>query len=79
MLYKDTPYKVVKYLKKLSEAKVLPIEFAKENYIRYLIDRKAVEEKGKKLGITKKFHDSFNDEITNTFNQVQFIHREIFF
>jgi hypothetical protein len=69
MLYKDTPYKVVKYLTKLSAVKVLPIEFAKENYIRYLIDRKAVEEKGKKLGTTKKFYDSFADEITDTFNQ----------
>jgi hypothetical protein len=69
MLYKDTPYKVVKYLTKLSAIKVLPIEFTKENYIRYLIDRKAVEEKGKKLGTTKKFYDSFADEITYTFNQ----------
>jgi hypothetical protein len=68
MLYKDTPYKVVKYLTKLSSIKVLPIEYAKENYIRYLIDRKAIEEKGKKLGTTKKFYDSFADEITDTFS-----------
>jgi hypothetical protein len=69
MLYKDTPYKVVKYLAKLSSVKVLPIEFAKENYIRYLIDRKAIEEKGKKLGTTKKFYDSCCEEIIDTFNQ----------
>ena len=69
MLYKDTPYKVVQYLAKLSKAKVLPKEYVNENYIRFLLDRKAIEEKGKQFGATKKFYDSFSNEILNTFNQ----------
>jgi len=64
MLSKDTPYKVVQYLAKLSAAKVLPIEYPKENYIRFLIDRKAIEEKGKQFGTTNKFYEYYSDEIT---------------
>src|SRR6478672_6995220 len=66
MLYNDTPYKVVQYLAKLSVVKVLPMEYSKENYIRFLIDRKAIEEKGKQFGTTKKFYESFSGEIINT-------------
>ena len=69
MLYKDTPYKVVQYLAKLSVAKVLPIEYAKENYIRHLIDRKAIEPKGKQFGTTKKFYENYSEGILTAFNQ----------
>lgn len=69
MLYKDTPYKVVQYLAKLSKEKVLPFAYKDENYIRYLIDRKAIEQNGKQFSITKKFEESFLEEIENAFNE----------
>jgi len=69
MLFKDTPYKVVQYLAKLSKEKVLPVSYKNENYIRYLIDRKAIEPNGKQFSITKKFEENFLEEIETTFNQ----------
>jgi hypothetical protein len=69
MLYKDTPYKVVQYLAKLSQEKVLAICYQNENYIRHLIDRKAIEENNKKFSVTKKFEEEIADEIETTFNK----------
>jgi hypothetical protein len=69
MLYKDTPYKVVQYLAKLSNEKVLPIAFKDENYIRHLIDRKAIEPNGKQFSITKKFEENFAGDIENAFSK----------
>lgn len=69
MLYKDTPYKVVQYLVKLSNEKVLPIAYKDENYIRHLIDRKAIEPNGKQFSITKKFEENFSKEIQDVFNK----------
>ncbi len=69
MLYKDTPYKVVQYLAKLSNEKVLPFAYKDENYIRHLIERKAIQVNGKQFSITKKFEENFLEEITNAFNK----------
>lgn len=69
MLFKDTPYKVVQYLAKLSKEKVLAICFQNENYIRHLIDRKAIEENNKQFIVTKKFEEDIADEIETTFNK----------
>jgi len=69
MLYKDTPYKVVQYLAKLSNEKVLPFAYKDENYIRYLIERKAIQPNGKQFSITKKFEEKFLEEIENAFNK----------
>ena len=69
MLYKDTPYKVVQYLAKLSNEKVLPFAYKDENYIRYLIERKAIQPSGKQFSITKKFEENFAEEIENAFSK----------
>ncbi len=69
MLYKDTPYKVLQYLAKLSNEKVLPFGYKDENYIRYLIERKAIQLNGKQFSITKKFEENFLEEIENTFSK----------
>ena len=61
MLYKDTPYKVVQYLAKLSNEKVLPFAYKDENYIRYLIERKAIQPNGKQFSITKKFEEKYKE------------------
>lgn len=68
MLYKDTPYKVVQYLAKFSKGKFLPNSYKSENYIRYLIERNALEPNDKLLGATKKFYEIYSDAIVNTFN-----------
>ncbi len=69
MLYKDTPYKVVQYLAKLSNEKLLPFAYKDENYIRHLIERKAIQLNGKQFSITKKFEENFSEEIENAFNK----------
>ena len=69
MLYKDTPYKVVQYLAKLSNEQVLPSAYKDENYIRHLIERKAIQFNGKQFSITKKFEENFSGEIDISFNQ----------
>lgn len=72
MLYKDTPYKVLQYVTKLSKEKVLPISYKNENYIRYLIDRKAIEPNGKQFSVTRKFEENYSEEINITFNQCSY-------
>ena len=69
MLYKDTPYKVVQYLAKLSKEKVLPFAYKDENFIRHLIERKAIQPNGKQFSITKKFEENFADDIANAFSK----------
>ncbi len=69
MLYKDTPYKVVQYLAKLSNEKVLPFAYKDENYIRHLIERKAIQPNGKQFSITNKFEENFLEEIENAFSK----------
>ncbi len=69
MLYRDTPYKVVQYLAKLSNEKVLPIAYNDENYIRHLIERKAIQSNGKQLSVTRKFEENFSEEIENAFSK----------
>lgn len=69
MLFKDAPYKVVHYLAKLSKEKVLPASYRDENYIRYLLDRKFIEETGKQFSITKKFEENVLHELGTVFNR----------
>ena len=69
MLFKDTKYKVLRYLAKLSNERVLPIEYKDENYMRHLIDRKAIQPIGKQFSVTKKFDENFLEEIKNTFSK----------
>lgn len=69
MLYKDTPYKVVQYLAKLSNEKTLPFAYKDENYIRHLIERNAIQANGKQVSITKKFEENFAEEIENAFSK----------
>lgn len=69
MLFKDTKYKVVRYLAKLSNERILPSEYKDENYIRHLIERKAIQPIGKQFSVTKKFDENFLEEIKNTFNK----------
>lgn len=69
MLFKDTPYKVVQYLAKLSDDKVLPVRYKDENYIRHLIDRQAIEPRGKQFRVTKKFEEIFSEEIKIAFSK----------
>lgn len=67
MLYKDTPYKVVKYLAKLSSEKVSTKNFQNENFIRFLIDRQFLKEGDKQFSTTKKFEEKYLDEIQTSF------------
>src|SRR4051794_41117652 len=69
LLHKDTPYKVLQYLIKLSNDKALPICYKNENYIRYLVDRKAIAIIGKQFSITRKFEESLLKQIESTFMQ----------
>ena len=69
MLDKATPYKVLQYLAKLAKEKTLPVNHGNENYIRYLVDRRAIELNGKQVCITKKFEDNYLEEIESTFNR----------
>lgn len=69
LLHKDTPYKVLQYLNRLSNKKALPVSYKNENYIRYLIDRKAIDTNGNQYSITKKFEESLLIEIESTFTR----------
>lgn len=69
MLFKDTPYKVVQYLAKFKGENSFPICYKNENYIRHLIDRKAIVPNEKQFVVTKKFHEQYSEEILKTFTQ----------
>jgi hypothetical protein len=68
MLHKDTPYKVLKYLAKLSTQKIFPVDFQDENFILYLIDRQFLKFEGKQFSITKKFEEKYSEEIDTVFS-----------
>lgn len=54
---------------KLSKEKVLPISYMNENYIRHLVDRKAIEPNGQQIRVKEKFEENFSEEINIVFNQ----------
>ena len=74
MLFKDTKYKVLRYLAKLSNERVLPIEYKDENYMRHLIDRKAIQPIGKQFSVTKKFDENFLEDV---FGECLIFHEEV--
>ena len=66
MIPKDTPYKVIKYLVKLSEAIAIPKNYLNDKYIIYLLDRKLIVESPSnknKFIIAEGFMAKYNKEI----------------
>jgi len=67
MLFKDTPYKVIKYLAQFRDKKSILIAYNNENYIRFLLDRKAIEPSSKEFFATNKFYAIHLEEVINSF------------
>lgn len=72
MIPSDTPYKVIKYLVKLSNDKVLQKNYERDKFIIHLVDREFIVEPNEnksKFATTEKFKEIFSKEIFPTFQK----------
>lgn len=72
MIPKDTPYKVIKYLVKLSNEKVLPKNYVSDKFIIHLADREFIvelNENKNKFTTTEKFNEIYFREILPAFQK----------
>jgi len=72
MIPTDTPYKVIKYLVKLSNDKVLQKNYESDKFIIHLMDREFLDEPNEnksKFATTEKFKEIFSKEISPTFQK----------
>lgn len=72
MIPSDTPYKVIKYLVKLSNYKVLQKNYESDKFIIHLVDREFIvepNENKRKFATTEKFKEIFSKEISPKFKK----------
>ena len=69
MLQLDTPYKILKYLVKLNDEKILIKNFTSDKIIIHLTDRGFIESFGNKFKITEKFIEKFNADFLPEYNK----------
>src|SRR3972149_6920337 len=59
MLQLDTPYKILKYLVKLNDEKILIKNYTGDKLIIHLLDRGFIEPVSNKFKITEKFNEKY--------------------
>ncbi len=69
MLQLDTPYKILKYLIKLNDEKILVKKFTSDKIIIHLTDRGFMESFGNKFKITEKFIEKYNTDFLPEYNK----------
>lgn len=72
MIPTDTPYKVIKYLVKLSNEKVLPKNYVSDKFMIHLVDREIIVEPNgsqNKFTTTERFKEIHSREILPTFQK----------